>query len=166
MSTDWPADAGSLAAAREFIDSCTGKVVVAAHNDTDGLCAAVIVLRALAARGVDAEPLPARRGEHVHQDAMRSRITDHSPDALVVLDMGTRPGPVVPGVPTLIVDHHDATAGAPSDAIIVNGYDREPVAPSSVLAFVVCRHVPGAGGHGLARGAWCDSGPRHGSRVS
>jgi hypothetical protein len=142
MTTDWPADAASLAAARRFIDGCTGKVVVAAHNDTDGLCAAVIVLRALAARGVDADPLPARRGEHVHQDAMRARIAERHPDALVVVDMGTRAGSVIPGLPTLIIDHHDATAGAPSDAVLVNGYDREPVAPSSVLAFVVCRHVP------------------------
>ena len=27
--------------------------------------------------------------------------------------------------------------------LLVNGYDREPVAPSSVLAYVICRDLPG-----------------------
>src|SRR5687767_6941454 len=87
MAADWPADAEAIDAARRFLDDLSGRVVVAAHNDADGLSAAAIVLRALAARGVAAEPLPARRGEHVHQDAMRARIAALAPDALIVVDM-------------------------------------------------------------------------------
>jgi len=149
MSGEWPADAEALAAAARFIDECSSPVVVASHNDADGLSGAVIVLRALAARGIAAEPMPSRRGEHVHRDPMRGRIAALAPRALIVVDMGTRPGSILPGVPTLIVDHHDATGGVPPDALIVNGYDREPVASSSVLAYLVCRQVPG-----LERSAW------------
>ena len=141
MGGEWPADAEAIAAGREFVDGCSGCVVVAAHNDGDGLSAAVIVLRALAARGVVAKPLIAKRGEHVHQEAMQRRIAALAPDALIVVDMGTRPGPILKGLRTLIIDHHDGTAGAPPGAVIVNGYDREPVAPASVLAYVLCRHI-------------------------
>lgn len=117
--------------------------MVASHNDVDGLAASLIVVRALEASGATAEALPARRGEHVHQDAMRTRIMTMAPEALIVVDMGSRPGRILDGVPTLVIDHHDASGGVPADAIIVNGYDREPVATSSVLAYAVCVHLPG-----------------------
>jgi single-stranded DNA-specific DHH superfamily exonuclease len=70
---------------------------------------------------------------------MRARITALNPSALIVLDMGSRPQPILPGIRTLVIDHHHAGAGLPPGAVVVNGYDREPVATSSVLAFVVCR---------------------------
>jgi hypothetical protein len=143
MPGEWPADAEAVAAARQFIDAVSGRVVVASHNDADGLSAAVIAMRALGKPGVIVEPLPARRGEHVHRDAMRERIASLRPDALIVLDMGTRPAPIVEGLPTLVIDHHDASGGIPPGVIMVNGCDREPVAPSSVLAYQVCRHVSG-----------------------
>ena len=117
--------------------------MVASHNDVDGLSAAVIMMRALAAAGAAVQVLPGRRGEHVHQDAMRHRIRAYQPDSLVVVDMGTRSGAIIPGLPTLVVDHHSASGGGPDGVLLVNGHDREPVAPSSVLAYVICRDLPG-----------------------
>lgn len=76
---------------------------------------------------------------------MRARILALRPDALIVVDMGSRPGPIIEGLPTLLVDHHDASAGTPPGAVVVNGYDREPVAPSSVLAYLICRDMQDAG---------------------
>lgn len=144
MANEWPAASHSIEAARAFLRSCGARrVVVASHNDVDGLAASLIMVRAVAASGGTAEPLPARRGEHVHQDAMRTRIRAKSPDALIVVDMGSRPGRILDGMPTLVIDHHDAAGGVPAGALIVNGYDREPVAPSSVLAYAVCADVPG-----------------------
>ena len=141
MPRDWPADADALRSAREFLARAEAPVVIAAHNDVDGLAAMRIVDRALEAAGVEALPLPARRGEHVHRDSMRDRIRALAPQTLVVVDMGTRPGPILPGVPTLVIDHHDASQGTPDGALLVNGWDREPVAPSSVLAWVVARDL-------------------------
>ena len=57
--------------------------------------------------------------------------------------MGTRTGAIIPGLPTLVVIHHSAYGGVPDEVLVVNGYDREPVAPSSVLAHVICRGLPG-----------------------
>jgi hypothetical protein len=139
MTRDWPADADAITAAREFLSGAAPPVVVASHNDVDGLAAMLIIDRALADAGVRIEPLPARRGEHVHKDAMRDRIRALGPRTLVVCDMGTRPGPILPGVPTLVIDHHDASQGTPEGALVVNGWDREPVASSSVLAWTVAR---------------------------
>jgi single-stranded-DNA-specific exonuclease len=143
MAGEWPADVEAIDAARRFVDECSGRVVVAAHNDADGLSAAVIAMRALAARGVDVQPLPSRRGEHVHHAAMHARIAALEPNALIVADMGSRPAPIIPGLPTLLVDHHDASAGTPPGAVVLNGFDREPVATASVLMYLACRHLPG-----------------------
>jgi single-stranded-DNA-specific exonuclease len=135
---DWPADLEAIERARDFLRTCTGTVTIACDNDVDGLCAAVIVERALAGAS-RVQTIPARRGEHVHQSGMRDRIRATGPQALVVLDMGSRSGAILPGVPTLVIDHHNPERGVPPDAIVVNGYDRELVAPTSVLAFIVCR---------------------------
>lgn len=139
----WPADAGIIEAAREFVETAPAPVVVASHNDVDdGLAAAVIVLRALETRAVPAVPLPAKRGEHVHRDSMRARIRALRPGSLIVLDVGSRSGPILAGVPTLVIDHH-VPSGIPDDTLLVNGFDREPVAPASVRAYAVCRSLPG-----------------------
>jgi single-stranded DNA-specific DHH superfamily exonuclease len=87
VDSSWPADPAAIDAAKRFIDAASGRVIVAAHNDVDGLSAAVIMTRALAAAGAAVKALPSRRGEHVHQDAMRRRISAYRPDSLVVVDM-------------------------------------------------------------------------------
>ena len=139
---EWPAEAGSIEAARGFLRGTRGtSTVIACDSDVDGLASAVIVERAVHAVGGIPRALPVRRGEHVHHPEMKRRIEALHPRHLVVLDMGSRPQAIIPGLPTLIVDHHHAGAGLPPGAVVVNGYDREPVAPTSVLAYVVCRTI-------------------------
>jgi single-stranded-DNA-specific exonuclease len=143
-SGEWPADAGSIAAARNMLSDVRGTVVVACDNDVDGLAAAVILQRVIGAAGAHAVVMPARRGEHVHRESMRLRILAERPRTLVVADMGSRPAPIIPELPTLVIDHHNASAGRPPGTLFVNGYDRPPVATSSVLAYAVCRPLAGA----------------------
>lgn len=138
-----------MEAARAFLRSSTGRVVIACDSDVDGLASAVIVERTVQAIGADSAVLPVRRGEQVHGAAMKTRISAAGPARLIVLDMGSRPEPILPGLPTLVIDHHDARAGVPPGAIVVNGYDRPPVAPTSVLAFTICRPL-----HDLEGSAW------------
>jgi single-stranded-DNA-specific exonuclease len=141
---DWPADAAAVAQARSLLRlAARTQTVVACDSDVDGLAAAVIVERALTTLGGAPHVFPAPRGEHVHHSNMLRRLDALRPSCLIVVDMGSRPQPILPGTPTLIVDHHHAAAGVPPGAVVVNGYDRQPVAPSSVLAHVVCRTVPG-----------------------
>ena len=160
MDRSWPVDGHQLTAAREFLIRRSGRVVVASHNDVDGLASAVIVARALRERSSAVDIFPARRGEHVHKDSMRERIRSAQPDGLVVTDMGSRPGPIIPGLPTLVIDHHDPSSGQPSGALVVNGYGREPVATSSVLAYAICREGDGDDGSAwlAALGAVADLG--------
>ena len=134
----WPADRGKILEAQEFVRECGGqRVTVACDSDVDGLASAVIIERLLHSIDAEASVLPVRRGEHVHRDSMQARIRDESPARLVVLDMGSRPQSILPGLPTLIIDHHDATNGVPPGAVVLNGFDSPPVAPTSVLASVV-----------------------------
>lgn len=141
-TADWPADAAAVEAARAFLARAAGRVVaVACDSDVDGLAAAVIVERTLAGLGASPQVVPARRGEHVHRQSMQARLLALTPSSLVVVDMGSRPEPILRDIPTLIVDHHHAARGLPPDAVIVNGFDRPPAAPSSVLAYVVCRTI-------------------------
>ena len=159
MTRSWPADTATLEAATSFLADCSGVVVVACHNDVDGLASAVVVARALRARGVMVSILPSRRGEHVHTTTMQMRIQSRRPSRLVVTDMGMRPGRIS-DAPTLVIDHHAPVSGTPDGALILNGHDREPVAPASVLAFAVCRDFEGAESTRwlAALGAFADTG--------
>ena len=134
---NWPVAAAALHEARAFLRACAGEpVAVACDSDVDGLAAAVLVERTLEALGARPRVVPARRGEHIHHASMQARVRTAA--RLVVLDMGSRPAPIMPGLPTLIVDHHDASLGVPPGAVVVNGYDAPPVAPAAVLAYSVC----------------------------
>ena len=140
----WPADEQTLVAARKFLLDCAGlRVAIACDSDVDGLTSAVIVERALRAIGAEPEVIPVRRGEHVHAEAMLNRIRALQPARLIVLDMGSRPEPLLPEIKTLLIDHHEASRGVPPGALVVNGFDRPPVAPTSVLAFTVTAELPG-----------------------
>ena len=135
---EWPVAAMVLARARRFLEGCAGqRTVVACDSDVDGLSSAVILERGLERHRAQATVVPIRRGEQVHSESMRARILRVSPSRLVVTDMGSGPASIVAGLPTLVVDHHNASAGVPPDALVLNGWDREPVATSSVLAFLV-----------------------------
>ena len=151
-TAEWPADATAIDAARSFLHGLTGAAfAVACDSDADGLAAAAIVERAAQMLGGVPHILPARRGEHVHRQSMQARIRTLKPASLIVVDMGSRPDPILPDTPTLIVDHHHASRGVPPGAVVVNGFDRPPVAPSSVLAYVICRTVPGVENTGWLR---------------
>ena len=146
----WPAKSRTIERARKFLAGCAGqRVVVACDSDVDGLSSAVIVERALDALGADRDVVPLRRGETVHTEAMKERIRELRPARLIVLDTGSRPEPLSYDVPTLMIDHHDASKGLPPDALVVNGFDASPVAPTSVLAFVVCAET-----RGIRESAW------------
>ncbi|UQA63691.1 DHH family phosphoesterase [Polyangium aurulentum] len=110
-------------------------------GDVDGLSAGMLAYRALARLGAEVVPVLPGKGEHVHTDALRARIVAARPDALVVLDMGSRGGPIVPGLPTLLVDHHAPVSGFPPGATVVSAFGHPPVAATSLLAFHLLREV-------------------------
>ena len=62
----------------------------------------------------------------------RGRLAAMEPDALVVTDLGVHAFGVLPGVPTLYVDHHQ-WAAAPPQATVVSGYRWDPIPTSACM---------------------------------
>ena len=115
-------------------------MIVAPHGDVDGLSAAVLVIRALERMGGRPIVCLPEKGSHVHAPAMRERLASFEADGLIVLDMGSRRGPIVRGVPTVVIDHHDARE-IPDDVIYVSSAGCEPVAPTGLLAYELLREL-------------------------
>lgn len=135
----WPAPAAALAEARALFAERGGETVaIACDSDVDGLAAAVIVTRVVERRGGTPRVVVAHRGEHAHVDSMRERMRASAPRLLVVVDLGSRAGPILPGVPTLLVDHHRPD-GFPDGAVVVSAFGHEPVAPTGLLALELFR---------------------------
>lgn len=108
-----------------------GPIVVLGHFDADGLGAVAILTRALRVAGHDAIPLTIGKTETPWDEAVRDRIAALAPAGLVVADLGTRAMPVLPGCPTLVIDHHVPT-GDPEGAITISGNGLDPE-PTTVL---------------------------------
>jgi single-stranded-DNA-specific exonuclease len=141
----WPAAPEAMAAARALLaelGACQARVLVAPHTDVDGLAAGVLAVRALARLGALPTIALPRKGEHVHAPSMRDRLMELRGDALVVLDMGSRAGPIVEGLPTIVIDHHDARE-VPEGVVFVSAAGYEPVAPTGLLAFVLLSSLVG-----------------------
>jgi single-stranded-DNA-specific exonuclease len=133
----WPAPAEKLAEARGFLERQKDlHVLVAPHTDVDGLSSGVLALRALRTLGARTTSRLPGKGEHAHSPAFQERLRRVGAEALVVLDMGSRPEPIVPGLPTLVIDHHPSNE-VPQGALMLSSYGHEPIAPSSLLTYAL-----------------------------
>lgn len=113
----------------------SARLIVFCHFDADGLAAGAVFGRALPRLGfTDVQVVPSGRGESAFEDATRERLAALKPDALIVTDLGVDRSGVLPGVPTLLVDHH-RPEGEPPGAVVVSGYDWEPIPCSAWLAY-------------------------------
>jgi single-stranded-DNA-specific exonuclease len=113
-------------------------VIVAPDKDADGLGSGALMVRALERMGAVPIVVLPNKGEHVHTPTMQARLSEIGADGLVVLDMGSRSGPIVQGLPTIVIDHHDARE-TPDGAIYVSSAGSPPVAPTGLLTFLLVR---------------------------
>jgi single-stranded-DNA-specific exonuclease len=65
---------------------------------------------------------------------MAARIQALEPGLVIVTDLGIRPEPVLPGTPTVLIDHH-VPQGLPERATVISGYGQDPTPSSSLLAY-------------------------------
>ncbi len=94
--------------------------------DCDGLPAGALLARALGLAGYMAVSVEARRkGESAWDPAVLERLRARNPEGLFVLDLGSRPDPLLPGVPTLLIDHH-MPGGVSPGAELITGYGSDP----------------------------------------
>jgi single-stranded-DNA-specific exonuclease len=105
-----------------------GPIIVFSHFDADGLCSSAILTRALRQAGWIAEPMVIGKTGSPWEAETRDRLAVLVPAGLIVADLGTRAEPVLPGCPTLIIDHHVPT-GEPQDAITISGNGLAPSRP-------------------------------------
>ena len=122
---------------RAFLDGVRpdARVVVFGHFDADGLAAAALLGRGLPRLGLqNVEVVASGKGESAFGDGARERLAALGPDALVVTDLGVHAAGVLPGVPTLYVDHHRPEGAPTGPAWVVSGYSWDPIPCSAWLA--------------------------------
>ncbi|MDP4021365.1 phosphoesterase [Methylobacterium sp. NEAU 140] len=109
---------------------------VLCHDDADGLSAGALFARAFARAGRG--PAHVRvigRGESAWSPAVRTELAALAPGGIVVTDLGVQAGAVLPGVPTILVDHHVPRSGPDaSEAVVISGHADAPIPTSSLLA--------------------------------
>jgi single-stranded-DNA-specific exonuclease len=108
--------------------------LVLGHFDADGLAAAAILERSLSAAGSGASIRIVGKGENAWTPDLRVELEARSPGGLLVADLGVREGDVLPGTPTVIVDHHVPT-GTPGAATVISGHGWTPEPTSALLAY-------------------------------
>jgi single-stranded-DNA-specific exonuclease len=113
----------------------SARVAVFCHFDADGLAAGALFGRALARMGFGhVRVVHSDRGENAFSAGARERLAATRPDALIVTDLGVHHAGVLPGVPTLYVDHH-RPEGEPEGAAVVLAYGWDPIPASAWLAY-------------------------------
>jgi single-stranded-DNA-specific exonuclease len=108
--------------------------LILGHFDADGLSAAAILYRALTKAGHDPQVRIVGKGEQPWSDAMRSELAERGPGGLIVADLGVRDGALLPGTPTVVIDHHVPT-GTPGGAVVISGHGLTPEPTSALLAY-------------------------------
>jgi len=80
------------------------------------------------------------KGQNAYTPLTKRQAAEFAPERLFVLDLGCKEEPVVPGVPTLFIDHH-RPYGVPPEGVLISSYHWDPIPNSSLLTFWLCRSV-------------------------
>jgi single-stranded-DNA-specific exonuclease len=126
------------------------RVHIVCDSDADGLPAGALLVRMLRAAGFGEVTAEARRkGESAWGVDLLERARSHKPEALIVADLGSRDGELLPGVPTLLLDHH-CPIGEPENALLLTAYgtgaqggDGKDVATTGLMAWWCARALVG-----------------------
>lgn len=122
----------------EFLEALPNGTATDIHiltdADADGLPAGALLARALNAAGYANVTVETRKKfENAWMPQVEARLRERNPEALLVVDLGARPDVLLPGVPTLLIDHH-VPFGTPPGAVLLTSYGTEPTATSGLLA--------------------------------
>lgn len=112
-----------------------GPILILGHFDADGLAATAILARALGRAGRQVETRIVGKGENPWSADLRAELAQRMGLAgLIATDLGIGEGDVVPGLPTLLIDHH-VPRGTPGGAHIISGHGAVPEPTSALLAY-------------------------------
>ncbi len=111
------------------------RIHILTDSDCDGLPAGALLARSLGLAGYEHVTIEAKRkGESAWNPEVLERLWAREPEALFVLDLGSRPDALLPGVPTLLIDHH-MPGGVPPGAELITGYGTEPTPTTGLLVY-------------------------------
>jgi single-stranded-DNA-specific exonuclease len=98
------------------------RIHIFTDSDADGLAAAIVLLMALKQARYDNTTAEVRsKFESAWSRTAVERLKVVAPDALILTDLGSRPEPILPDVPTLLLDHH-RPSGTPPGATLITAY--------------------------------------------
>jgi single-stranded-DNA-specific exonuclease len=98
------------------------RIHILTDSDADGLPAGAILCLALREAGYPNTTAEVRRRfESAWSPEVVERLRQKNPQALLVTDLGSRPDPILPGVATLLLDHH-RPSGTPPGATLLSAY--------------------------------------------
>jgi single-stranded-DNA-specific exonuclease len=134
-----PTEAWVAASRQAFRDALAGfhpakPVLILGHHDADGLSSMAILSRAIERSGQRTTLRVLGRGENAWSAEMAAELRGQDIGGLIVADLGTRAEPPLPGMPTILLDHHVPT-GVPRDALLVSGHGLQPTPTTSLLAW-------------------------------
>ncbi len=137
---------------RAFLEGLPGgrgtRMHVLCDADCDGLPAGALLVRALNLAGYGQVTVEARRkGESAWDPGVIERLRGREPETLFVLDLGSRADALLPGVATLLIDHH-LPGGVPPGAELITGYGTEPTPTTGLLVWWCVRGIMTPGQHG------------------
>ncbi len=139
-AADPRAEAGRLFGQAAAAFDRTRPVLILGHFDADGLSALAILARALERSGQSCEIRLVGKGENPWSAELRAELAARAPGGLIVTDLGVRDGALLPGTPTVLIDHHVPT-GTPGDAVVISGNGCVPEPTSALLAFWCARAI-------------------------
>ncbi|HEY3298352.1 MAG TPA: hypothetical protein VGK34_06820, partial [Armatimonadota bacterium] len=140
--------AAEIDAARRFLQAIEPDetVVLLFHGDTDGCCAGAIVYRTLRQMGNELVfPVFMSKDENIYSKSVTQRILARDPSYLIVINAGGKARAIVPGLTTMVIDHH-RPEGVPPVDLFVTSFGVEPPAPASLLAYEMCKEFATMGG--------------------
>jgi single-stranded-DNA-specific exonuclease len=104
-------------------------------SDADGVAAGVIWQRAMERLGFTTlQTVLPDRERSAWSPANRAKVEATHPEYLFVLDLGSQPVPVLPGVPACYIDHHQPEGVPPGDTVIC-AYSWDPIPNTSWLVY-------------------------------
>jgi single-stranded-DNA-specific exonuclease len=131
--------AWAASARRDFVDALAlfqsdEPIGIISHNDADGLASAAIITRSLEGIGRPSWVRVLGRGENPWAGGTAAELRASRAGGLIVADLGARLEPIVPGTPTVIIDHHVRSEGHAEGVTVLSGYGLKPTPSSSLIA--------------------------------
>ncbi|MCL6520711.1 MAG: hypothetical protein K6T99_12865 [Armatimonadetes bacterium] len=116
-------------------------IVLFFHGGVDGCCSGAIMYRTLRYHGCHLTfPVFLEKGETIYSDSLAKRALVRKPTHLIVMDTGSRNEAILPGITTMVIDHHKPEGVPPVD-VYLTSFGVYPPEPSALLTYNICQEI-------------------------